>query len=355
LAFGVSAENILLPFLYITLPFLPTLLPVSVLLSLMVSFSKMSEDGELVAMFSFGYSLRRLLVPLSGFLLVLYGAAFYSSIELEAWGRREFVRFLYEKTQTEIDNLIRFKIQPGVFIQDFLGYVFYAEKISPDRTHYRHVFLTPKKGASHTFSAISAPAAEITGSVEKGDLRMRLYDGLAYSPKEGGGTTTLRFQKADLDLLRIFQEQILGDEKKEDYRSFPILELRATVAELSTTPETPLYRRAYYLYLSRLINPFSLIAFALFGLLLGIRDQRQANAMGYLNAVGTIILCTVLQVVFRWYGERGILPIPFAVWTPPLILLMFSSFLVYQKNRLPLSEPVLAWKNFPGRKPKKES
>ena len=352
LAFGFTAENILLPFLYITAPFLPILIPISLLLGLMVTFAKMSEDGELIALFAFGYSLRRMLQPLSIVILFVYGVTFYCSIELEAWGRREFEQFIYQKTQMEVDNLIRYKTQPGVFVQDFLGYVFYAERIAPDHTHYENVFITPKKGSSEAYFAMVAPQAEITGSVETGDLRMRLYRGFSYSPSERqDGTTTLRYSKADIDLLRIFQEQILGTgEQKDDYRSLPFRELYTTVQRLSQSPhEVEVYRRAYYLYLSRLANPFLLIAFALFGLLLGIQEQRRSNGLSYLAAISTIIGCFVLVVGCRWYGEKGMVPIPVAVWTPPIILLMFSFFLVYQKNRLPLSEPLLAWRNRPWR------
>ncbi len=350
LAFGLTAENILLPFVYITVPFLPILIPISLLLGLMVTFAKMSEEGELIALFAFGYSLRRILQPLSWVILSVYLVTFYCSVELEAWGRREFVQFIYQKTQMEIDSLIRYKTQPGVFVQDFLGYVFYAEKIAPDHTHYENVFITPKKGSSERYFAMIAPQAEITGSVETGDLRMRLYNGFAYSPSvQTNGITTMRYTKADIDLLRIFQEQILGsEEQKDDYRSLPFRELRATVKMLSHDPlEVEVYRKARYLYLSRLANPFLLIALALFGLLLGIQEQRRSNGFSYLAAVCTIIGSFILVVGCRWYGEKGLLPISLAVWMPPLILLTFSVFLVYQKNRLPLSEPLLAWRNRP--------
>ncbi len=353
LAFGLTAENILLPFLYITVPFLPILIPISLLLAFMVSFAKMSEDGELIALFAFGYSLRRILQPLSIMIFVIYGITLYCNVELEAWGRREFVKFIYKKTQMEIDSLIRYKTQPGVFIQDFLGYVFYAEKIAPDHTHYENVFITPKQGSSEAFFAMVAPKAEITGSVDGGDLRMRLFDGFAYSPSaKEASTTTMRYGKADIDLLRIFEEQILGaDEQKDDYRSLSFLQLRHEIKNWSTVPEKKdELRRAEYLYFSRLANPFLLIAFALFGLLLGIHDQRRPNGLSYLAAVATIIGCFILVVGCRWYGEKGIVPILLAVWTPPLILLMFSVFLVYQKNRLPLSEPLLAWRNRPWRR-----
>ena len=196
--FGLTLENILLPFLYIIVPFLPVIIPISFLFGVMISFSRLSSDGELTALMAAGMSLGRAWIPVGLLTVFLYGVTTQCAVHLEAWGRREFVQFIYRKTQTEIDNMIRFKIQPGVFLKDFLDYVFYTETVSEDRSRYTHVMLAPqnRKEDSGNFMIMS-PEAEIIGSVAGGDLRMILFDGISYSYNhEEDKTSTLTFGRA---------------------------------------------------------------------------------------------------------------------------------------------------------------
>ncbi|MEZ4741870.1 MAG: LptF/LptG family permease [Bdellovibrionota bacterium] len=172
IAFGLTAENILLPFLYIIMPFMTIIIPISFLFAVMVAFSRISADGEFFALLSAGYSLRRAAMPILVMGGVLYLIGGTSAMYLEAWGRREFVQFRYRKTQTELDNMIKFKMQEGVFLDDFIGYVIYAEHISRDRSKFTNVMLSPKEGKSSSDTIMIAPKAQITGSVESGDLRM---------------------------------------------------------------------------------------------------------------------------------------------------------------------------------------
>lgn len=319
---------------------------------MMISFTRLSSDNELTALLAAGYSIKRSLLPCILLASILYIAGSNSAIHLEAWGRREFVQFIYRKTQTEIDNMIRFKIQPGVFTDNFLDYVFYTEKISPDRTSYENVLLSPKANALNQFT-MTAPRAQIKGSVEEGNLRMIFHDGLSYSfnPTEQK-TSTLRFERIEIDLLRVFHEQILGeDTARDDYRSYDnekLLHFLSSYRKKSDANQAT-YLKASYLYHSRRANPFIVFAFALLGLILGVQEQRHSKSTGYIGSILVIISCFVIMVACRWLAEHAYLEPKLAAWSPQGAFLAFALFLFYQKNRLPPSEPILAWRNMPFR------
>ena len=347
--FGLSAENIFLPFLYIIVPFLPIIIPISYLFGVMISISRLSSDGEITALLASGYSLRKIFMPVfyTGCVLYLVGVA--CAVNLEAWGRREFVQFIYRKTQTELDNMVRFKIQSGVFLNDFLDYVFYTSEVSSDRVNYKNVLIAPHVKSKKNF-IMMAPHGKITGSVEKGDLRMILFNGISYSLQDDGvNTSTLKFKKAELDLLRVFQEKIIGeDTARDDYRSYTFEELREYVKEIEKKNEkTDNSLRVTYLYYSRFANPFIVIAFAFFGLIFGVFEQRHNKNRGYLGSIMTIIVSFVTSVTFRWLGEMGHVNIFFSIWAPQILILMIGVFCVFQKNRLPSSEPIFAIRNLP--------
>jgi lipopolysaccharide export system permease protein len=350
IAFGLTVENILLPFLYIILPFLTIIIPLSLVFSVMMAFSRLSADGEYAALLATGYSLRRASVPVIVVAFALYLVGTTSAMYLEAWGRREFVKFQYRKTQSELDSLIKFKMHEGVFLSDFIGYIIYAEKISKDRSQLTNVLVAPGAGARDSDFFMLAPRAEITGSVEKGEMRMVFHDGNTFSANPLLKTSTLaKFGTADIDLLRVFQQQIFGDDfAKDDYRSYPPTELIAFVKNLrKTNARDPLYWKASYLLYSRVSNPFSVFAFALFGMVLGIQDARRGKGSAFIFTIIAVMLSYVLTMAFKWFGENGHISAISASWVPQLLLFAAAAFLVYQRNRLPPGEGMVAWQNLP--------
>ncbi len=353
--FGLSLENVFLPFLYIILPFISLTIPMAYLFSVMLTFGRLSADGEYPGLLAAGYSLARAAVPVMLVATTLYGVAAFCALNLEAWGRREMVQFLYRKTQTELDNMIKYKLQSGVFLDDFLGYVLYAEKISADRSKFENVLLAPtnEKEGGGGFTLL-APTGSISGAVETGDLRMILDYGVAYGGQAfgpgGGQTSILKFNHAEIDLLRIFQEQILGaDAADDDFRSIPPTELWRFVGELAANParDESLYRRARYLLHQRIAAPFATVTFAFFGMVLGVSDPRRGKSGAYVGVIVTIIVGYVLMMGTKWLAENGRVDVPVAAWLPNLVLFTLGLFLVFQKNRLPPSESTIDPANLP--------
>jgi len=324
------------------------------LFAVVLTFGRLSADGEWAALLAAGYSLRRAAVPTLVTAVVLYGIAASAALNLEAWGRRELVQFFYRKTQTELDNLIKYKLQSGVFLDDFLGYVLYAEKISSDRSKFENVMLAPGPDNHRDNFTILAPSGNLTGSVETGNLRLSLDFGVGYSSQPGSDKISVfKFNRADIDLLRIFREQIIGaDSAGDDYRSYPPGELWKYVETLRSLPKRSdeqqnSYLRARYLLHSRIASPFAVVAFALFGMVLGVTDPRRGKSFAYIGAILTIIFGYVLLMSFKWLAENDLLSAPLAGWMPNILLTAFGAFLVYQKNRLPPSEGTLDPDNLP--------
>ena len=348
LAFGITLENLILPFVYIVAPFLTIVIPMAYLFSVMMSFSRMSMDGELTAMFAAGYSLRKMMIPVFLVGIVLYALGSMCAIYLEAWGRREFVAFTFKKTQTELDSIIRTKIQPGVFVNDFLGYTLYAEEVSKDKVRYKNIMLMPDQTDGGGF-IIMAPQGKMEGTVEKGNLQLSLSSGITYAFNEKDDSlTTVHFKNANIDILRVFYGQIFGsDGVQEDYRSYGPFELYNWLdsEEKAGRNKSRDYYKAHYMFHSRFSNPFGVFIFGFFGMLLGLQDQRRGKNWGYISAVATVIGCYVFIMGFRTFAESGSMSAIWASWIPQFVLGLLVSFMLYQKNRLPLSENIFAWSN----------
>lgn len=349
-AFGVSLENFFLPLVYIVLPFIPFNIPIAFLFAVMLAFGRFSADGEYAGLLACGYSLRRAAVPVALLAVVFCASGVVAGAYLEPWGRRELVRFIFDKTKNEVDNMVRVKIQPGVFTDNFLGYTFYAEGISTDRTRMTNIMLAPPAGSRQAFT-ILAPRGSITGTADTGDLKMSLEGGEGFSQSgEKLSGSVLKFRRAEFDLLRLFREQLVdaavGD---EDYRSLAPADLTAYIAKLETAEprDDALLIRARYLYHNRIASPFSVFFFGMFGMVIGVVDPRTQKNRAFVNGIAAIIVGYVFMMGFRWFADRGWIDAILAAWMPHVITSCAGAFLLYQKDRLPPSEPVLQRSNLP--------
>ena len=155
--FGISLETVLLPFLFILLPFLTFTIPISYLYGVLLGVGRLSADGEYTAMLASGFSLRKVLRPVLILGIALYLFASYAALFFEPWGRRESELFFHRQAQTQLDNIIKVQMKPKTFVNDFLGFVMYAEKISKDKTKFENVLLAPKRGNNSQAFTLLAP------------------------------------------------------------------------------------------------------------------------------------------------------------------------------------------------------
>ncbi|MBC7533003.1 MAG: LptF/LptG family permease [Oligoflexus sp.] len=350
--FGLSVENLFLPFLFILMPFVSIIVPIALLFAVLLGFSRLSADGEYSAMMAAGYSLKRAMIPVLFVATAAYAIAVMSSVYFESWGRRETLKFYHRKAQTELDNMIKYRMKEGVFQDDFLGYVLYAEKISSDRSHLENVMLAPGRDSQKEHFTLLAPAASIDGSVEAGDLRMTFTYGIIYTAQPSSSEVSImKFKKLDLDLLRIFRDQVFGpDSEEDDYRNFGPLDLWNYIQKMQASTEPrdhDTYLKARFLFHQRFGMPFACFAFALLAMVFGIQDERKGKSHAYLLSSLVIVLGYILIMTFKYWAEKDLISAPLGAWAPQFIMLGFAIFLVYQRNRLPPSESVFDLRHIP--------
>jgi lipopolysaccharide export LptBFGC system permease protein LptF len=285
-------------------------------------------------------------VPVLAIGMVLYAFGTLSASYLEGWGRREFTAFMHRKSQTALDSMLRVNLKSGVFLDNFLGYVLYAESISSDGSQLENVLLAPGRGQDKQNFMLFAPSASIVGSVAKGDLKMSFDYGMIHSSKPNSEEASIvKFKSMEIDLLRIFQDQIFGaDTFVDDYRGYSpgqLSDYLKTVKNSTKPEDRDTYLKANFLFHQRFGMPFATIVFAIFGLIFGIQDERRGKSYGYLLTISTIMIGYVVFMVFKWIAEKGSLDAFAASWIPNIILGGFGWLLLWQKSRLPLSESPL--------------
>ncbi|NCN40303.1 YjgP/YjgQ family permease, partial [bacterium] len=152
--------------------FLPVVLPVSFLFSLLIVFGRMSSDRELLALQSMGYEPARLLKP-GLFLGVLVAmASIWVSFDLGPKGNRNFEIAIDTIYRKKVTNVLR----SGTFAEGFLGMVVFVDEVDPFTQELKRVFLYDESSFTKNTS-ISASHGRWEGS-DSGLGSLRLFDGL---------------------------------------------------------------------------------------------------------------------------------------------------------------------------------
>jgi len=176
--------------------------------------------------------------------------------------------------------------------------------------------------------------------------------GIIYTAKPASNDVSImKFKKLDLDLLRIFRDQIFGpDSEVDDYRNFGPLELWNYIQKVQTSKEPrdkENYLKARFLFHQRFGMPFACFSFALLAMVFGIQDERKGKSYAYLFSMLVIVIGYVLIMSFKYLSEKGALSAPLGAWLPQIIMLLFAAFMVYQRNRLPPSESIFDLRHIP--------
>jgi lipopolysaccharide export system permease protein len=160
----------------LSLSFLPLVLPITFLFSLLFVFGRMSTDKEWVAASAMGYSPWRLLRSPLLMGLALSVATALSSFFVGPYGNGLF--------EASVDAAIRKKVtralKAGAFSEGFLGLVVFVDRINPVNQDLERVFVYDESNYSEEVS-ISAKVGKFVQNKSTGVASLKLKQGTLVS------------------------------------------------------------------------------------------------------------------------------------------------------------------------------
>src|ERR1700722_9180435 len=134
---GVKVETILRMMMYVSISMLPVILPMSLLFSVLLTYTRLSQDSEIVALKSVGLSMRELAFP--ALLLAVVGCILSAetSFFLGPWGNRQFEVLIHDLSRQKMGA----SIKEGVFSEGFFDLVVYANKVDSKIGKLQDVFI----------------------------------------------------------------------------------------------------------------------------------------------------------------------------------------------------------------------
>jgi lipopolysaccharide export system permease protein len=315
LVHGVSLKVLGEIMLYQSISFLPIILPMSLLFSVLLTYSRLSNDSEVVAFKALGLSMAYLMSPA----VLLAGLATFMSVQssfyLGPWGNRRQEVLIHEVGQQKVGATI----QEATFSEGFFDLVVYANKVDSKAGLLKDVFIYDERDARSPVTIIAKQGHLIQEKTKAGlSAFLRLIDGNIHRTQQDT-YTKVDFSSYDINLFNPY-------ELSERSKSPPSMTIDEVSKELKKTDLEPGTRREMEVeYHRRWSLSLACIIFALLGIGLGtVTNRRSSKGSGFVLCLGVLISYWICYVGAEAVAKNGWMPAAASLWLVNALYLSFA-------------------------------
>lgn len=291
---------------FLAISFLPVILPMSVLFSILITYGRLSHDMEIAAFKSLGLTLWHLIIPA----VILGLSATFASMQiayyLAPWGNRQFEVLIADLGKMKASAALK----EGVFSEGFFDLVIYANQIDSKAGILNKVFIYDERDPNSPLTIIAAEGRIVREMDPKlGDrAHLQLRNGSIHHTRQDT-YTKIDFTGYDIKLFTPADQS----ETSKSMPSMSIDEVRKSLAEGKLNNEDRIHYQIEALRRSSV--SWACLIFSLIGVGLGTSTNRR------MVRSGGMVLCLMIIVAYWmcYLGAEGLsqgqyLPASFAIW-----------------------------------------
>lgn len=173
---GISVWVLIQLLIYMSTTLVPLALPLSILLSSIMTFGNMGENFELVAIKASGISLLRFMQPMFIFIIFVAGLAFLFSNNVIPVANLKALSLLYDVRNSKP----ALNIRPDQFNNDIQGFSIRVGSKDQDGKTIRDIIIYDHSDMVGNNRVVTAKEGEMVPAAEKQSLIFRLKDGWQY-------------------------------------------------------------------------------------------------------------------------------------------------------------------------------
>lgn len=317
---GVSGVDVLGLLVTLLPVFMLITLPLGFLLGVLLGFSRLSADSEIVAMKAAGVSIFTMLRPVLVLGLLVFVGTAWIALQAEPQAKQDF----RNKVFTILQSRTTVGLTPQVFADEFPGITLYADRIDNRSGLLQGVFISDERSEGGP-STIFARQGRLLADPKSHTMTLRLRDGEIHRQPT----------KAHEDTYQIIQFSVYNLQLQQE--TTPQGKTRPT--KISDMPTPELWRQAWSAppgrerlnlfseLQQRMTMSISPLLFALIAVPLGIRSHRSGRgagfSMGLLVFLGYHGLCSLGDTLVLDQGWPML-----TTWLSPLLFLMLGLLLL---------------------------
>ena len=304
-----------------TLPnFFMVTIPMAVLVGVLLGYSRLAADSEVIAMrasgLGIGYFVRvASIVAIGGTLLGLA-----NSLLLAPRANRAILAM-----NKELASQASYEIEPRVFDEDFHNFVLYVQDVraGTGAAHWRQVFMADTSDSTNPLITTAASATVSNDSTQQ--LLVRLRDGsrhetVAGQPEQYNIST---FDFTDLPLISSQQNDVHLGRMDTDIYAMSMSALR----QRSRAPDGKRFQIEMH---KRFAYPAACLVLMLVGVPLGVTSRRGGKSFAWIFTILLVFLYYLLSSTGIALGKQNWISAFFAVWSANLLFAAGGLFLLWQ-------------------------
>ncbi len=329
--YKISVVYLLLLLAYSIPDFLVFVIPMAIMMSVLLTFLKLSNDNEILALKASGASLYRMTVPVLFFCLAGCLLTVFMTVWGMPWGRTAFK----EMTVRVATSNLNAGIQERKFNDRFKGVVLYVGNIDKSHGMLRNVFIEDSRAKSTLATSIVAPEGRLFGDPGELIFQLRLFNGIISQVElKNRSVHTISFDTYDIKLdLKGAASQIKKASKGK--KEMSLGELRRYIRQ--SNPEDDHYYEMLLELHRKFSIPFACLALGILAVPLGIQSQKRQTSSGLGTGLIFFLLYYMLLSAGLIFGESGIYPPLIGMWAPNVI---FGGIGIYLLVRVAGERPI---------------
>jgi lipopolysaccharide export system permease protein len=296
-------------------------LPTALLFGILLSFGRMSADGEIVAMRASGISASRLLPPAIALGVLAAIGATYLLFEVQPHAAARIRSLLREFAGSAT------VIEPGRFLE-FGDRMLFVHDVGDPKCPLEGVLIGSSPEGARSFYA-AAHCGTVDNNADSHTLAFVLHDGsIHFRDPDPTRYRRIRFgtMKTAIDISDYTDPKpIAGTLTFEQLIAVSRLpkddpELRRLNGRYGNSVRCQIQRRLAF--------PLASLLLAVIAVPLGIRPMRSGRSAGALTAIAVMALYWLMFSLGDMAASRGVVPAWLGMWTPNAVALVIGVFLM---------------------------
>lgn len=312
--YQVKLSTVLLMLVYHIPFFMIYIIPMAVMMSILLTFLRLSTDNEIVALKAGGWSISYLVPPVIFFCLAGSLLTAWMSIYGLPWGRNAFRELIYEAATSSLEV----GLKERRFNDAFEGITLYVKHIDSKTKELKKVFIEDRRN-DKLVSAIIAPKARFFHTENSLVFTFRLYNGcINHVNVNDHSNHYIKFETYDLKLNVAPSGSERKNTNEKDEEEMTLAELRAYLA--SADRNTKQYHVALTELHRKFAVPIACFALGLLAVPFGIQSKRSKRSYGLLLGLIFFLIYYLLLSIGWVLGEAGIYPPLIGMWLPNVVM-----------------------------------
>ena len=300
-------------------------IPMAAMMGVIISFTRLSNDSEILAFKACGISIYQILPPVIVIAIMISLITGYFSIMLIPAGDTAMKQLMFQLAKEKIDK----GIKEHQFTEALGNLVVYVGKIDKDTGDWQDVWVSDMRGQVVP-TITMAKSGKMFTELDKMQVTIILENGSLHR-SYNNQSQIITFDKYRLNIpLQPPNE----DADKISRGAMSMTQLLKMAKE--TGPNTPSGREYLIHYHKRLVLPVGCLLLCLIGLSLGLQAGPGKPAIGVPFGLGFYIIYYVLFTLGKRLAESTSLPVAITMWIPDFFLLGHVYMIRQTANERPL-------------------